>query len=138
MFEDAKISGQESCPSLMVAINKNTSPEKQEAAAEFLEWFLNSEEASAILGTVRGVPASSTALDALKSNNVLSELMSKAITVSNDTISLKNGAYELNSSVKAIYVDYMEKVIYGVLKPEEAASGMHEDLTALLKDLSAK
>jgi oligogalacturonide transport system substrate-binding protein len=138
MFEGAKLSGQESCPSLMVAINKNTTSLKQEAAAEFLNWFLNSEEASVILGTVRGVPASSAALDTLRTNNILSELLSKGITISNETISLKNGSYEMNSSVKAIYVDYMEKVIFGMLTPEQAAAGMYEDLTALLKELSGQ
>lgn len=136
MFADAQISGQECCPSLMVAINKKTDEAHQKAAAEFLEWFLNSEEASLILGTVRGVPGSASALQALETNQMLSELMSKGIQISNDTLSLKNGAYELNSSVKAVFVDYMEKVIYAVSTPEQASEGMITDLEALLKDLA--
>lgn len=136
MFADARISGQECCPSLMVAINKKADEAHQQAAAEFLEWFINSEEASLILGTVRGVPASASALESLEKGQMLSELMSQGIQISNDTISLKNGAYELNSSVKAVFVDYMEKVIYGVSTPEQAAQGMTADLEVLLKDLS--
>lgn len=138
MFADAQISGQECCPSLMVAVNKKADEARQKAAAEFLEWFINSEEASLILGTVRGVPGSASALQALESNQMLSELMSRGIQISNDTLSLKNGAYELNSSVKAVFVDYMEKVIYGVSTPEQASEGMITDLEALLKDLSGQ
>ena len=136
MFEDAEISGQECCPSLMVAINKNVDTAHQKASAEFLEWFLNSEEASLILGTVRGVPGSRTALNALESNQMLSDLMSQGVKISNDTISLKNGAYELNSSVKAVFVEYMEKVIYGVSSPSEGSDGMIQDLTKGLGDLA--
>lgn len=135
MFEDATLSGQECCPSLMVAINKNVDEEHQKAAAEFLEWFTNSEEASLILGTVRGVPASASALAALQDNNMLSELMAQGIQISNDTLSLKNGAYELNASVKDVFVEYMEMVIYGVSSPQEAAEGMIADLETLLADL---
>lgn len=135
-FEDAEISGQECCPSLMVAVNKNVDEKQQAAAAEFIEWFLNSAEASEILGTVRGVPGSESALNTLTEQNVLSELMSEAIQISNDTISLKNGAYELNASVKAVCVEYMESVIYGELEPAEAAEEMLDDLEAVLADLA--
>lgn len=137
MFADATLSGQECCPSLMVAINKNSDADKQKAAAEFMEWFLNSEEASRILGTVRGVPASARALEALEKNDMLSPLMSEAIQISNDTVSLKNGAYEMNASVKAVFVDYMEKVIYGVDSPEKASKDMIGELEVILKELSA-
>lgn len=137
MFADATLSGQECCPSLMVAINKNSDADKQKAAAEFMEWFLNSEEASRILGTVRGVPASASALEALEKNDMLSPLMSEAIQISNDTVSLKNGAYEMNASVKAVFVDYMEKVIYGVDSSEKASKDMIGELEVILKELSA-
>ena len=137
MFADATLSGQECCPSLMAAINKNSDADKQKAAAEFMEWFLNSEEASRILGTVRGVPASARALEALEKNDMLSPLMSEAIQISNDTVSLKNGAYEMNASVKAVFVDYMEKVIYGVDSPEKASKDMIGELEVILKELSA-
>ncbi len=135
MFEDAKLSGQECCPSLMVAINKNVDEEKQQAAAEFIEWFLNSPEASRILGTVRGVPASASALDTLISEDMLSPLMAEGIEISNATVSLKNGAYELNASVKAVFVEYMEAVIYGVTTPEDASEEMIGELEKVLEDL---
>ncbi len=138
MFEEASISGQECCPSLMVAINKNTDQKQQQAAAEFIDWFLNSKDASLILNTVRGVPGSVPALDALNSNHVLSSLMSQAIDISNKTISLKNGAYEMNSSVKSVYVDYMEKVIYGIVPAADAAKDMREDLLAVLGTLKER
>lgn len=138
MFEGADVSGQECCPSLMVAINKNSDEAHQKAAAEFMEWFINSKEAALILGTQRGVPASASALATLKENNMLSELMEQGIEISNETLSLKNGAYEMNASIKSVFVDYMEKVIYGVSSPEDASADMITDLTAILKELSAK
>jgi oligogalacturonide transport system substrate-binding protein len=135
MFESANLSGQESCPSLMVAINKNADEAKQRAAAKFLDWFLNSEEASKILGTVRGVPASSTALETLIINDKLSELMAKGIEISNETLSLKNGAYELNSTVMAVFIEYMEKVIYKFNDSATASRDMIADLEKVLADL---
>ena len=135
MFEGAEVSGQESAPSLMAAINQKSDEAHQKAAAEFLEWFLNSEEAAKILGTVCGVPASNTALTALEENDMLSPLMAEGIQISEETKSLKNGAYEMNSSVKAVFVEYMEKVIYGVSSSEEAAAEMIEDLQSVLADM---
>ena len=67
---------------------------------------------------------------------MLSDLMSQGVKISNDTISLKNGAYELNSSVKAVFVEYMEKVIYGVSSSSEGSAGMIQDLTKVLGDLA--
>ena len=135
MFADSQLSGQECCPSLMVAVNKNTDTAHQIASAEFIDWFLNSEEAALILGTVRGVPGSEKALATLEENHVLSDLMTQGVRISNNTLSLKNGAYELNSSVKAVFVEYMEKAIYGVLSPQEASKGMVADLEKVLANL---
>ena len=63
--------------------------------------------------------------------------MSEAIQISNDTVSLKNGAYEMNASVKAVFVDYMEKVIYGVDSSEKASKDMIGELEVILKELRA-
>lgn len=61
--------------------------------------------------------------------------MTQGVRISNNTLSLKNGAYELNSSVKAVFVEYMEKAIYGVLSPQEASKGMVADLEKVLANL---
>lgn len=133
-FEGAKTSGQEVCPSLMVAINNNTSKVKQEEAAKFIQWMLNDPEAVKILKTERGVPASSAALKTLTDNNMLSEIMSKGIKISNATVGFKNGDYEMDSSVQALFVEKMEKVIYGLCSTRQAAQELHDEMSTLLSE----
>lgn len=134
-MEGALTTGQECCPSLMIAINKNTDEVKQKEAAKFINWMINDPEAAMILGTQRGVPASSVALSTLRENNVLSPLMSQAIQISEETVGFKNGDYEMDSSIHAIFVEKMEKVIYGVASPMEAAQELYDDLTARLNEI---
>lgn len=129
----AKTSGQETGPSLMVALNKKSAVKDE--AAKFLNWLLNDPEAAAILATERGVPANSEALQVLKKANKLSPLMAKAVDISNKTMGFKNGKFEMNASVHAIFVEKMEKVIYKVLSPEKAAEELIGDLTKRLSEM---
>lgn len=134
-MEGALTSGQESGPSLMVAINSSSDSAKQQEAAKFINWMINDPEASMILKTERGVPASSTALQTLTENHLLSDLKVDAIEVSNATVGFKNGDYEMDSSIHAIFVEKMEQVIYGVSTPEEAAQQLYDELTQRLAEM---
>ena len=133
-FEGAMTSGQEVCPSLMVAINSNTSDVKKEEAAKFIQWMLNDPEAVKILKTERGVPASSAALATLTENDLLSPIMAKGIEISNATVGFKNGDYEMDSSIQSVFVQKMEQVIYGVSSPREAAEELYNELTKILQE----
>jgi oligogalacturonide transport system substrate-binding protein len=135
-FADAQTSGQESAPSLMIAINSESG--SKDAAAKFVNWFLNDTGAAAVLKTERGVPTNSDALEVLKSNGTLSAIMAKAIDVSNATIGFKNGAIEMNASVHAIFVEKTEKVIYKKETPDQAAEELIKDLTAKLAEMKGQ
>ena len=135
-FADAKTSGQESAPSLMIAIN-NRSRNKKEAA-KFVNWILNDQKCAAILKTERGVPTNSDALNVLKKNNTLSPIMAKAIATSDATRGFKNGALEMNASIHAIFVEKMEKVLYKIVTPEQASEELINDLTAKLKEMKGQ
>lgn len=136
MMEDAQTSGQEVCPSLMVAINKNVNETQQREAAKFIQWMLNDAEAVKLLSTQRGVPSSDAALNTLVENGMLSDIMAKAIEISSDTVGFKNGDYEMDSSINAIFVEKMEQVIYNVTSSEEAASQLADELVARLAEMS--
>jgi oligogalacturonide transport system substrate-binding protein len=135
-FAGAKTSGQESAPSLMIAIN-NRSKNKKEAA-RFVNWFLNDPKCAAILKTERGVPTNSDALNVLKKNNTLSPLMAKAIDTSNATRGFRNGALEMDASIHAIFVEKMEKVLYKKATPEQASEELVNDLTVKLKEMKGQ
>jgi oligogalacturonide transport system substrate-binding protein len=135
-FAGAKTSGQESAPSLMIAIN-NRSKNKKEAA-RFVTWFLNDPKCAAILKTERGVPTNSDALNVLKKNNTLSPLMAKAIDTSNATRGFRNGALEMDASIHAIFVEKMEKVLYKKATPEQASEELVKDLTVKLKEMKGQ
>ncbi len=135
-MEGALTSGQESGPSLMIAINSATDEVKQQEAAKFINWMINDQAASMILKTERGVPASSTALATLTSNNLLSAMKAKSIEISNATVGFRNGNYEMDSSIHAIFVEKMEKVIYGMATPEEAAQELYDELTVRLAEMA--
>lgn len=129
----AKTSGQETGPSLMIALNKKSNAKDE--AAKFIGWFLNDPEAAAILATERGVPANSDSLQVLKKAEKLSPLMAKAVEISNKTMGFKNGAFEMNASVHAIFVEKMEKLIFKKLSPEKAAEELINDLTKRLAEM---
>ena len=134
-MEGAQTSGQEVCPSLMVAINKNVSETQQAEAAKFIQWMLNDPEAVKLLGTQRGVPASEAALATLVENDMLSDIMTKAIEISSASVGFKNGDYEMDSSINSIFVENMEQVIYDVASSADAAQQLSDALAGRLAEM---
>lgn len=129
----AKTSGQESGPSLMIAINKKS--KVQEEAAKFVDWLLNDPEAASVLSTERGTPANSVSLQVLKDQDILTPLMAKAMEVSNASIGFKNGALEMNASIHAIFVEKMERVIYKKASAEQASTELMRELQRRLDEM---
>ncbi len=110
------------------------SPNK-EAAAEFLDWFVNSEEAAIILGTCRGIPASSAAAEAITANNLLDPIMKKAkeIAAPNSySINVISG----NTELETIRKDVIQEVIYGDITPAEGAEEIVEVYTQIMSGLN--
>jgi len=134
LLEGAQTSGQESGPSLMLGINKNS--KVQAETVKFANWFLNDPEAIKILGTQRGVPVNEKAVEILKNEGLISPIMGEAVAISNATIGFKNSSLEMNASVQALIDEKMEKVIYGKVTPEEGADELITELQKLFKTMN--
>lgn len=115
------------------AIN-NASKHKDEAA-KFLNWMVNDPEAAVILTTQRGIPASSTALDALNASGLINPEIAKAVDFAKNSNSLPISAIGDNTNLKVVHIDTIQKVIYGKLTPEEGAKEAHAAMTEKLKEM---
>ena len=99
--------------------------EVKEEAAEFINWFINSEEAGLIMQGERGIPANMKVRDMLIGSDNLSqgqkqsfEYISNAYNYIGDTVAHDPvGISEINELFKTL----MEKVLYDQLTPEAAA-----------------
>lgn len=112
-----------------------TSEHKKECA-EFIEWFLNSEEANAIMMGERGTPASSTAREYLIDSGKLSvqqqqmfDYVDAAASMCGDTPAPDPvGISEVNQAFK----DIGYSVFYGQVSPEDAAVSFMEQANSIL------
>ncbi len=57
-------------PGMYFCVASTASEAEKKAAAAFVSWFVNNDEAAAKVGTERGIPASSTARDFLSNGNL--------------------------------------------------------------------
>jgi oligogalacturonide transport system substrate-binding protein len=126
----APASGQESGPSLMMAAFTKT--KRPEAAVKFINYFVSDPDCIRALGTERSVPASQKAVTILSQAGKIDALMASSAAVSSATAGFPNGALEMNPSVHALFVQYMEQVIYKQLTPQAAATAL---VTALKQRL---
>ncbi|MGN0606087.1 MAG: ABC transporter substrate-binding protein [Oscillospiraceae bacterium] len=131
MLENAEVSGWFVKPSLMYAINADT--EYPEECAEFLNFILNDEECSCILGTSRGIPASSSAYKALEENDMLNGLAYESYVQINSCNPLSISPYMELSEMRECYNEAIESISYGVTDTHSAAVKMHDKLQKILK-----
>lgn len=112
-----------------------TSKVKKEAA-EFIDWFINSEEANDIMMAERGTPVSSEIRDYMVSSGKLSDQQAAMFKGVEDALALCGetpdpdpvGMSEVNESFKnAAY-----SAFYGQVSPEEAAAKFRKDADAIL------
>ncbi|MBT9778989.1 extracellular solute-binding protein [Clostridium sp. MCC353] len=113
----------------------DTSKVKKEAA-EFINWFVNSEEANDIMMAERGTPVSSDIRDYMVSSGKLSDQQSAMFKGVEDALAFCGetpdpdpvGMSEVNESFKnAAY-----SAFYGQVSPEEAAAKFRKDADAIL------
>ncbi|MBO4807455.1 MAG: extracellular solute-binding protein [Lachnospiraceae bacterium] len=107
------------CPQYIGVYAKSEHPKE---AIDFLNFFFNSDEAAAILGTVRSVPPTVKAQVICAENGVLNPLTKESVTVSMQYNGQSDGGPTTGSEVTAILTDAYENVAYGTLSPEEAAA----------------
>ncbi len=130
MMDDAKSTGWFMKPSLLFAINKDTKYPAH--AATFLNYLLNDSEAAQILGTTRGIPASSAAKEALASTGELDGVAFEGTTQIENCDPIIMSIYMENSEMKEAYKTAVEHVSYGTKSTEEAAAEMFEEMTDIL------
>ena len=102
---------------------------------KLLDYMVNDETASEILGTARGIPSSSKALAVLEEANILDALTVKATNEGVAQAGAPQSTWQMNSEV----IDAMQQVIdefgYGRLTPREAAEAMISSLESTLARL---
>ena len=108
----------------------------KKACAEFIDWFLNSDEANDIMLGERGTPASGKARDHLIDSGKLNQQQIDMFNFATDVEQYcsecpapdPSGISEINTAFK----DIGYGVFYGQTTPEEAAKQFREQITAIL------
>lgn len=111
-------------PGMFFCISATATPEEQKAAAQFINWFINSEEAGSIVGTERGIPASGLIRKYLLDGEM--DQKQKEMFAYYDIAAKRagdcpppdpNGIAEVNK----VFSDMMDQVMYGQMTPEKGA-----------------
>lgn len=125
-------------PGMYFSVSSSASEEKQKEAAEFINWFLNSETAGEKIGTERGIPAASNVREALKDGSIgnidqkeieMFDYYDVAASVSGECPPPDPaGTSEINQT----YMDIMNEVLYGQTDSETAAAQFREEVNDIL------
>ena len=114
-------------PSMMFSVSANC--EDPDAAVEFINWFINSEECNKVLLGERGVPTSVAVSEAISSE--LSEVDQAIVTYVNDVVTPNSSPINPPAPAGAnefynILTNLEEQVLYGQLTPEEGAQQLFD------------
>jgi multiple sugar transport system substrate-binding protein len=119
-------------PGMFLTISQSS--EHKEAAAKFINWLLNDEEANKIMNAERGVPASSKIRELLKPT-----LTDRQKDMFNYTdITLKNASKSDPPEpqgvveVRKVMTDNIDAVLYGKMTPENAAKDFKQKANDIL------
>ena len=132
--EDQVCTGVDYSGNMGFVINDNSA--NKEEAAKFLSWMMNDEEAIKILKDCRGFPATSTAIETLQKEELMSEVLAKANATAGEGQTYSINAISGNTEMETIRKDAIEQVIYGDLTPEEAAQDIYDSYEELLAELA--
>ncbi len=125
-------------PGMYLSISASAPEETQKKAAEFINWFLNSEEAGAKIGTERGIPAASNIREALKDGSIGSiDQKEKEMFDYYDVAASVSGECpppdaSSISEINKIFVDTTNKVMYDEMDSMEAAKSFREQVNKIL------
>lgn len=120
-------------PSLMYAISANTKYPDESAA--FLDFLLNNPDCANILGTSRGIPASSYAKESLEESGKLNGLAyeNAQMLESMDTVTIS--PYMELSRMKELYNTAIEKISYEEADVRQTAIELHTDIINYLDSI---
>lgn len=108
-------------PSSLYAIKKDCGD--PEAAAELMDFLLNSPDMAAVQGRTRGIPVSRSAAETLEARDMLGGTEFEAAQKMNSDPQLKKmSPYIENADIIEVFNDACESVYYGKATSEQAAS----------------
>ena len=121
-------------PGMFLSVSETC--EHKEEAAEFIDWFLNSEEANDIMMAERGTPASSTARQQLIDSGEMTEQQTEMFNYIDESQAITGetpapdptGMAEINK----VFKDVSNTVFYGQQSPEDAAKQFREQAEEIL------
>ena len=132
-FEDAKETGVMLVPPQMIGVAANC--EHPEVATDFLNYFYNDPTAAETLGTVRSIPATSTAQQVCAEANLVDPNIITAISYAAETATIHQNT-NVPTTIKDILVDGAEQVAYGVSDPAKAAQETYSAIVDQLEYLA--
>lgn len=120
-------------PSLMYAISSST--KYPDEAAAFMDFLLNNQQCAEILGTTRGIPASSHAFEYLSHNGQLTGLSHENAVMLDKIDTVTISPYMELARMKEFYNTAIEKVSYNTSDTNEAAQEMYDSITQYLENI---
>lgn len=131
--EDAVNPGIITTPSMLITINKES--KHIDEAAKFINWLLNDEEANLTIKDTIGLPANEPARNLLLEQNLVEPKVVDLVQESLPFAGTAENALSINQEIDAILKDYVERLGYGLLSPEEATDGLMEEVGHKLEEL---
>ncbi|MCR8630451.1 ABC transporter substrate-binding protein [Paenibacillus radicis (ex Xue et al. 2023)] len=115
-------------PSVMLAVTKETSPEKAKAAAQFIDFFTRSEEANLILLGIRGTPIHKELMDIIypKLDESVKKIIDYSKTVEPYAAPLYTAEPAGYSEVTSLWDKLNEQLIFEKTTPEGFAKQLRE------------
>lgn len=120
--------------SMLYSINKNT--KHPEAAAKFLEFLVSDPEASAILGTSRGIPANLKALQTLEGQGKLQGLTYEGNTKVKENLGVGISPYFEDAELQKFYKSVIEEFGYGLINAEQASDKIINTVNTSVAELA--
>lgn len=131
MLEDAANDGWiAGCPQI-ISVSKNTAD--LEACILFLNYFYNNDTALSTLSVQRSVPFTAHAIEVVKNDGNLDELLADSVDILYTYEGIANDPIGSTAEAKQIMVDAIAEIGYGMATPEQAAQSVIEQYQALAK-----
>lgn len=113
-----------------------TSDVKRECA-QFIDWFVNSQEANGILRGERGIPVSEKVLQGLSGDETLTEVQREMFHFSQEAVSLCGDTPPPEPAaidgINAVFAETANAYFYGVISAEEAAAEFRRRTNEILQ-----
>ena len=120
-------------PSLMYAVSAGT--EYPDEAAAFIDFLLNNGDCAELLGTTRGIPSSSFAMERLETTGRLNGLANDCAGLLDSVDTVTISPYMELPRMKEYYNDAIESVSYGTADTASAAEALYSSLTEYLEKI---